>query len=132
MDTKELVANARRSAYGLGQSGMTGTEQTITALCDAVDAMAWTNATLLQSLTDEQNAHKLTTEALTKAIRDGDKAEQYRVGRDKARAEVRELEKDRERLNFIERNGRGGLDRVVYEGYGDQSLREYLDEACQA
>lgn len=33
---------------------------------------------------DEQAAHKLTAEALTKAIRDGDKADQYRVERDKA------------------------------------------------
>lgn len=39
MDYKALVENARRSAYGLGQSGMTGTEQTITALCDAVEAL---------------------------------------------------------------------------------------------
>lgn len=39
MDYKALVENARRSAYGLGQSGMTGTEQTINTLCDAVEAL---------------------------------------------------------------------------------------------
>lgn len=50
------------------------------------------NARLLQLLTDEQNAHKLTAETLAKAIRDGDKAEQYRVERDQARTALDRLQ----------------------------------------
>lgn len=45
----------------------------------------------LRLYTDEQAAHALTAEAFRKCIRRGDKEDEYRVERDKARIEVARL-----------------------------------------
>ena len=71
-------------------TGVMGTHD-LRALLAYVERLEGERVVTLRTLTDEQEAHQLTAETLRKAIRDGDKAEQYRVERDKALREVKRL-----------------------------------------
>ena len=80
----DVTAWVRALAADFESRGDFATASDLLALCTAYAQVTAERDAALRFHGDEQAAHMLTADTLRKCIRDGDKAEQYRVERDQA------------------------------------------------